>query len=156
MPRALWLSLAICVAGAAAEGLAAGRGVAEKLARLRQPRWALPLPAWYCVGLLYYAALFLSSFTVLRAGATYPHFDVMLCLIGFIALTQAVWNYVFFRRVDLRTGLLIFVPYVAAVLALLVLLSEISPAAAWGFGVYVAYLPYGLAWSASVYRMNRG
>jgi hypothetical protein len=58
MTRAIVYSLAICVLGAALEGLFAGSGIKQRLANLRLPSYAVPFWGWMGIGGLYYLICF--------------------------------------------------------------------------------------------------
>jgi tryptophan-rich sensory protein len=60
--RALLVSLAICGAAAALEGLCAGKNVKAFFATLRLPRYSAPLWVWTIIGVAYYLIFFFITY----------------------------------------------------------------------------------------------
>ena len=124
------------------------------MAELRLPRHALPLWAWSIVGLAYYVLFFLVLTSLLSSLPTPVWTAAALGLAGVLLVANAAWNWVFFRRKDLRLSLILFVPYVLAAIALgLVLLRLESPLSGW-YLLYPAYLVYATWWGFQVWRLN--
>lgn len=153
--RNLLITGLICVAAAGAEGLCAGRGVNQFMKRLKQPRWAPPLLAWYLVGLAYYVACFVALYRVLGTGLQEAAARVALILLLVLMAGNAGWNWIFFRQKNLRLSFWFFVPYSLLAGALLWSLVQVDALAAGVFAVYVAYFPYALAWGYQVWKLNR-
>jgi len=133
----------ICTAFAGLEAAAAGAGANRFLRELRQPRWALPVPAWYALGLLYYAACFVILDSFLRGHSFLRTWEPWL-LAGIMAL-NAAWNFLFFRKRDLRKSFSITIFYSAAVFLLLFRLLASKTGGRWLLLAYAFYLPY--SWS---------
>jgi tryptophan-rich sensory protein len=148
------ISGSICLAAAAAEGLLAGGDVRRALAEIRQPRWALPLFGWILIGLAYYSACFFVLWRLLGTGLEQTEVTAAFVLLAVIMAANAAFNWFFFRRRDFRTSFWFFVPYAVLVAALIVMLSRIDTPSAAVFVIYAAYLPYALAWSFRVWRLN--
>jgi tryptophan-rich sensory protein len=100
---------AFCVFGVLVEGLCAGKSTGAVMKSLRQPRWALPMTAWYVLGFAYYAVCFT---TVYRLGVVGGRV-ALLIVIGLLMLANAMWNALFFRMRDLKLSLLFYIPYSA-------------------------------------------
>ncbi len=150
---ALLVAVLLCAAGAAAEGLLAGKGPQGLLRSLRQPAWSLPMTFWYFIAIVYYSACFLAAYRMALRDKVVsdPAFWGLLALMA----ANAVWNGLFFRRRDFRASFLLSVPYAALVAGLTVGLLMRDAASAIGLVVYSIYLPYGLAWNWSVWKLNR-
>ncbi len=149
----LW-ALAICVAAAVLEGLMSGTGVKTRFAELRLPKMALPLWAWALVGLAYYLLFFLLLEALLAKPAV-PGLTVpALALIGILLVANAGWNWIFFRKRDLRVSFLFFIPYLLLALTLAVLLAAMQHPLANAYLVYMAYLGYATWWGWQVWRLN--
>jgi len=145
----------ICVAAAGAEGLCAGSGVSQFMKELKQPRWSPPLWAWYLVGLAYYVACFVALHRVLKTGLQEAAPRVALILLLALMAGNAGWNWIFFRRKNLRLSFWFFVPYSLLAGAVLWSLMQADALAAGVFALYVAYFPYALAWGYGVWKLNR-
>ncbi len=145
----------ICVAAAGTEGLCAGAGVSQFMKGLQQPRWSLPMWAWYLVGLAYYVACFVALYRVLGLGL--EEFLPRITFILLLALMagNAGWNWIFFRQKNLRLSFQSFVPYGLLAVVLLWSLMQVDALAAGVFALYVAYFPYALAWGYQVWKLNR-
>jgi len=153
MKAALAISFAICAAGAAAEALMTGRDSQALLRSLKQPRWSVPEPVWYVIGLGYYAACCLALYRLALRGGVLRQMAFWE-LIALMA-ANAAWNGLFFRRQDYRASFILAAVYALLAAVLVVTLSRIDRIAALGFVLYAAYLPYGLAWNWRIYRLNR-
>jgi tryptophan-rich sensory protein len=141
---------AFCVFGMLVEGLCAGKSTGAVMKSLRQPRWALPMAAWYVLGFAYYAVCFT---TVYRLGVVGGRV-ALLIVIGLLMLANAMWNALFFRMRDLKLSLLFYIPYSVLVMGLIVGLWSVDRLSAWLFIAYACYLPYALAWSYAVMKDN--
>jgi tryptophan-rich sensory protein len=150
-----WMgALAACIVAAALEGLLAGVRVKARFAELRQPPFAPPLWAWSIVGFLYYVLFFLVLHSLLRNPPTPAWTSASLALVAILLAANAAWNWVFFRKKDLRQSLIFFAPYLLAALALALALHRLrSPLAAW-YLLYVGYLAYAAWWCFRVWRLN--
>lgn len=149
----LILPALVCVAAMVAEGLLAGTKANALLRSLKQPSWALPAPVWYLVGLAYYAACFVILYRLHQAGPVINSLAFWLLIA--IMTANAAWNWLFFRRRDLRLAYLSYIPYGVLVAALLIVLFQKDQRAAIVFLFYAAYLPYTLAWMHQVTKLNR-
>jgi translocator protein len=151
--RSLWVALLICALAATLEGVWAGGGVKQRFAALKMPRWAPPLGLWIVIGAAYYVIFFVVLARVLTLPPS-PAQSVALGLIVTVLLVNGFWNFLFFRRRDLRLSFLAGVAYSAAALGLLLLLVQLdSTAAAW-LMPYAAYLLYANAFGYAVWRAN--
>jgi tryptophan-rich sensory protein len=144
---------AICAAAIAAETVLAGRHPALVLRSLKQPPWAPRMLVWYIVGIVYYAACFLTSYRIAQRGSSMrsPAFWLLIAVMA----SNAAWNWLFFRRRDFRLSFFFFVPYSALVAALLFTLLQLGdwlPIAL--CAIYMLYLPYALAWTFRVWKLN--
>jgi tryptophan-rich sensory protein len=144
---------AICLAAVAAEALLSGDASAF-LKSIKQPRWALPLPAWVAIGLLYYAACFFALARILAYGLEQPAAAAAFSVLIVVMAANAAFNWLFFRRRDFRASCYYFLPYAVLVFALIALLGRIDASAAIAFVVYACYLPYALFWSYRVWKLN--
>jgi len=150
----LVISGLICLIAAGAEGVLAGGDVRRALAEIRQPSWALPLRGWIAVGLAYYAVCFFVLWRLLEAGLERTEVIASFALLVAIMAANAAFNWLFFRKRDFRASFWFFVPYAVLVAGLIALLSRIDLPSMAAVAVYAAYLPYALAWSLFVWRLN--
>jgi len=145
------LAALVCAAFAVAEALTAGRGVREFMQSLKQPRWSLPLPAWYGVGLLFYLVCYSVLVSLWRTHiSTPPEFWLLVSVMA----ANADWNWFFFRRRDLRKSFRASLVYSVFVLVLLVRLFSSALPARWTLLAYACYLPYSWFWTYQVWRLN--
>jgi tryptophan-rich sensory protein len=148
-------ALAACAVAAALEGLLSGTGVKARLSELRLPRLALPLWAWSIVGLLYYLLFALILHSLLGRPATAGWTAAALGLVAVVLGANASWNWLFFRRRDLRLSLVLQVAYLVPAGGLAVALLRLrDPLAGW-YLLYVGYLAYAMWWGFSVWRLNQ-
>ena len=148
----LWTTLAILAAAALFEGVAAGREPRKMLETLRQPRWSPPFPVWLAIGLLFYAVFGAILYRLLDEEGRWA--TVALALVVLILIANAAWNYLLFRRRDLRASLRALPPYGLLVAALLLILVANDRAGALILVPYLLYLPFALAWMRALVRLN--
>jgi tryptophan-rich sensory protein len=151
---ALICSLAACFGSAALEGLAAGRGVKQRFAELRMPAHSPSLGAWIAIGVLYYVVCGILLYRVISGGLAGPSAVGALVLTILVMICNAGWNWLFFRRKDLRVSFLAFFPYGALVLALTVDLFRVDLWAAAAVTPYLLYLPCATWWGYRLWRLN--
>ena len=154
MTKALVGALVICVASAMLEGLAAGRGVKQRLAELQLPRHSPTLAAWVGIGVLYYVICFAISYRLLRVGVGLSLSGLAFALLLVLMSINIYWNVVFFRRKDLQASYFGFWPYLLVALALLLTLTSVDMRAAWIFLPYVLYLGYAIWWGRRLWQLN--
>ena len=152
--RAILLSLAICAVAAGLEGVLAGRGVKERFAELRLPAISPPLSVWVVVGALYYLICFILLYRLLASDPLRPLASMTFALLLVVMLVNAGWNYLFFRRKDLRASLLSQLPYGALLLGLVGLLWQLDRRAAVVLVPYILYLGYAAWWGYRLWRLN--
>lgn len=149
----LLYSLGICVVSAVLEGLFAGRGIKQRLAELRVPRFAPPLWTWIVIGLGYYAICFAVLFRLFSQEKTGLR-DAALVLLGVMMFINAAWNWFFFRSRNLRHAFAIGLPYGLVALALFAVLLRLDAVAAWWLLPYLVYLLYASVWSYRIMQLN--
>ena len=150
-----WLIAAlICVAYAVAESLLAGSDVERYLQELKQPPWSLRKGVWFWISFTYYGAAFVILWRLFDLRQTGESTILPLILLIAMMTLNAAWNFVFFRRRDLRWSFLWFAPYSLVVLSLLWSVSKIDFLAAGLLLTYSLYLPYALVWSYRVWKLN--
>ena len=147
-------SLAICLISAAFEGILAGRGVRERFAELRLPRFSPPLPVWFVIGGAFYVVCFTVLYRLWSLPATGIRNTGLGLLVGMMAM-NALWNYVFFRAQNLLLSFLAFLPYGLVALTLCVLTFQLDSIAAVSILAYIAYLGYATVWGYRLWRINR-
>ena len=153
--RAAITAGSICLLAAGAEGLFAGSGVRDRLASLRQPRLSPPFPIWVAIGAGYYVICFTLLYRLVGAvnGPGGPPI-LALCCLGFLLFVNALWNYFFFRRRDLRASLLLNIPYVAIAIVLAGSLASRGDGSIWVFAPYLVYLAYAVYYGYATWRLN--
>jgi hypothetical protein len=95
-------ALTICLIGALLEGLAAGRGVKQRLAELRRPPYSPSLGVWVGIGVLYYGMCCVIGYRLLSAGIGRALHGGAFALPLVLMVINIFWNVLFFRRRDLR------------------------------------------------------
>jgi tryptophan-rich sensory protein len=150
-----WISsFVICAVAAALEGICAGTGVKQRFAELIFPTPSLPLWAWSLIGVAYYGIHVIVLHALLISTPFQPLTVTALVLVGVVLITNAAWNYLFFRRKDLRSSFYLSVPYALLAAALGVVLWATVRKAALSYIIYLVYLPYGTWWGYAVWRLN--
>ena len=77
-----------------------------------------------------------------------------LASLGLLLFVNALWNYFFFRRRDLRASLLLNVPYVAIAIVLATALVSRKDGSIWIFVPYLVYLAYAIYYGYAVWTLN--
>ena len=154
MTRALIYSLAACVLSVALEGLFAGRGIKQRLAELRVPRYAPPLWGWIVIGAVYYVICFAVLYRLLSMPETVPSRSSALVLLGSLMFTNALWNYFFFRTRNLFHAFVIGLPYSLIAAVLFVLLLQIVRVTAFWLAPYLFYLFYAATFGYRIWKLN--
>jgi tryptophan-rich sensory protein len=152
--RAAVIAGLICLLAAGAEGLFAGPGARARLATLRQPPLSPPFGVWVSIGLAYYGICFTLLYRLLRSGLPNHTYVLAVGLLGLLLCINAVWNYFFFRRRDLRGSLLLNIPYAVTAIGLVLVLVRIDAGSAWVFAPYLIYLAYAIYYCYATWRMN--
>jgi tryptophan-rich sensory protein len=67
---------------------------------------------------------------------------------------NALWNYFFFRRRDLRASLLLNVPYLLIAIVLAGSLASRGDGTIWVFAPYLVYLAYAIYYGYETWRLN--
>lgn len=147
-------ALAICVVSATLEGILAGRGVRERFAELRLPRFSPPLPVWFAIGGLFYVVCFTVLYRLFRLPA-YGLRNAALALLVGMMLVNALWNYTFFRARNLFLSFVAFLPYGLMAIALFALTLKVERIAALWLAPYLVYLVYATAWGYVLWKGNR-
>jgi tryptophan-rich sensory protein len=147
---------AICVVTAAAEGLFAGSGIRNRLASLRRPPFSPPFVVWVLIGLGYYVVAFTILYRLFRTGLPGAAHVVALWCVGLLLFVNALWNYFFFRKRDLRASLILNIPYGLIAIGLSAALIRVGDGIIWVFVPYLVYLVYGLYYGYATWRLNDG
>lgn len=149
------ISILICLLSAALEGLLAGRGVKQRFAELRFPRYSFPTPFWYVIGVLYYAICFVILFRLLGIDNRKPGWNGALILALLMMTVNAGWNYLFFRARSLFTSLVASGIYTVIAVALFFCLFSIDRISAWMLLPYLLYLGYANMWGYGLWKLNQ-
>lgn len=153
---AIAIALGVCLCSAALEGVFAGRNVKATFARLRFPRYSLPLWAWFVVGAAYYVLFFVIVFRILRADHHPALRIISLVLTLKTMFINALWNLLFFRLRNLFLSLIVGIPYGLIAITLFVCLLKLDPVAACTLSLYLVYLFYANYWGYALWKLNRG
>lgn len=149
----LW-ALAACLVAATAEGICAGTGVKARIAELRNPGFGPTVWVWVVVGIAYYVLFFFLLKSLLTEQATALGTVTALGLTVLLLTLNASWNWLFFRKKDLRLSFLFFGPYLTVALLLAIVLQRLgSPMLPW-YLIYLAYLVWATWWSYRLWRLN--
>lgn len=149
------VAFVICVIAVIVEAAAAGTNPRAYLLRIQQPPWALPFWSWYVVGLLFYGACLVSLFLVLRHDPSLGVRWRAIELLILIMILNPLRNVLFFRLHQVGWSFWLFLPFAGAVIATVYVLYWVDGEAAAPFIPYLLYLPYGGAWSYSVWQRNK-
>src|SRR5438270_9793176 len=104
-----------CAMAALAEGLFMGRSGKQFLDSLKQPPFAPPLWAWSVIGVVYY---FICGLVMYRLAAqTQPNLWA-ISLLAAVLISNSFWNYIYFRRRDLRLAFWYSIAYAFLIVAL--------------------------------------
>src|SRR3954452_4961514 len=107
----------LCViSGVIVETLCAGKEPSGVVKKLRQPRWAFPMPVRDAVGFFYYMMCFAVLYRMTASGRTEA---AALMMIAALMVANAGWNLIFFRLRSLRWSFWFYVPYIVLVAALI-------------------------------------
>lgn len=155
MIRALLVSLAICGAAAALEGVCAGKGVKAFFATLRFPRYSAPLWLWTIIGGVYYLIFFFVTYRLLRLDSYSARWYAALSLIVFMMIVNGLTNYVIFRARNLYLSFLIGTIFPALDLTLFALLVLLDRVAALALAPYLIYRVYAVAWGYNLWKCNQ-
>lgn len=154
MTRALIYSIAVCAVSVALEGLFAGSGIKQRLARLRVPRYAPPLWGWVTIGAFYYVICFVVLYRLFSTSEIFPLRRWALVLMFAMMFINALWNYFFFRTRNLFHAYLIGLPYGLIALVLFIVLLRLDRVAAFFLFPYLLYLFYAHAFGYRVWKFN--
>ena len=155
MIRPILFSLAICMLGAALEGLFAGSGIKQRLASLRVPSYTVPFWGWMVIGGLYYVICFSVLYRLFLLPSSLGR-TAAFALIGAFMFMNALWNYFFFRTRNLFHAYVLGLPYSTVAISLfLVLLLRLDKVAAWCLLPYLLYLFfYANLYGYRVWKLN--
>jgi tryptophan-rich sensory protein len=109
---------------------------------------------WVSIGIIYYLICFSILHRLLTAELFSPLSMAALALVLGVMLSNAGWNYLFFRRRSLRASFVALLPYGALVLALAGLLLSVDPVALAILLPYLVYLVYVTWWTYRLWRNN--
>jgi len=151
---AIFISLGVCILTSALEGVCAGKNVKAYFAELRWPRYSAPLWVWYIIGGVYYLIFFLITYRVLRASGDSILRPVVVGLILFMMIVNALWNYVFFRARNLFLAFVVASLFPILDIALFVSLLWLDKVAAWSLIPYLLYRIYALWWGYGLWKLN--
>jgi tryptophan-rich sensory protein len=153
--RHILTALTVCFVGALWEGLCAGSGVKKYLGELKWPSFSPSLWAWYTIGVLYYAVVFVCVYRVLQRPATLPFRNAALTLLLLIVALNAFWNVLFFRAKDLRAAFVFSLCYSVIVIACWYCLKRVDDLATVVLGFYAIYLVYANVWGYRLWRKQQ-
>jgi tryptophan-rich sensory protein len=140
------------VVGAAVGGNAfVGRESLAWFRGLRRPAMQLPMPAFYAVGLAFYAAMGVVVHRAVRRDDARTYRRAVVVLAG-----NEVWNAFFFGRRSTRDG---FLGVLAFLPPLALLLSSVAGdrTSRLAVGSYSAWvIEYDLPWTYRLWRLNPG
>ena len=153
MNQAITYSLGICAFSLVLEGVFSGRGIKQRLAELRAPRYSPPLWGRIIIAAFYYVICFTLLYLLFSLASTPLRNGALALLLGMM-LANALWNYFFCRRRNLFIAYVMGFPYSLAALALFILLLRLDRTAAWWLLPYVLYLVYANAWGYLLWKLN--
>lgn len=117
---------------------------------LRKPDWTPPKRAFPVVWMTLYAAIALSGWLVWReAGLSVP-----IVLWGVQLALNAAWSWLFFGKRRMHAALVNIVALVGVLVAFIIAAHPVSPAAAWLFVPYVAWVTVAATLNLRVLQLN--
>ena len=135
------------------DGVVAGGNLRAKMAAFRQPRVSPPFFIWAAAQWLYYGLCAASAYRI--AAAAGPWRTITALVFGVVIACNAAWNLAFFRRRDLKHAWRVSIPYVISALLVGGIFLQTDPTLAGLFGLYAAFLAFGVWWSYSVWQLNK-
>ena len=154
MNAALAYTIGVCAIAVALESLFAGRGIQQRLADIRLPRFAPPLWGWFVIGAGYYLICSVVLYRLLSLPVSVGLRQWALVLVGAILFVNALWNLFFFRTQNLFHAFVVGLLYVGLALILLGVLWHVDRSAAWSFLPYTVYLAYASWFGYRVWKFN--
>jgi len=152
--HAILISLGVCVAAAALEGVCAGKNVKSFYAESRFPRYSAPLWVWAIIGGLYYVIFCFVLYRILKLDTESALRPAALALILFMMVVNALTNYVIFRARNLRLSFIIGALFPIMDVTLLNCLIRLDKLAAWSLLPYLMYRVYALWWGYKLWKIN--
>jgi tryptophan-rich sensory protein len=150
MQSHVW-AIVICAIAVAAEGSLMGRDGYLFMRSLQKPSWSVPIWAWSVIGLGYYMICY---YVIYRLREYTPATHFALVLVAIVMGANSFWNYLYFRRRDLKSVFFYSVCYAVVAWILFFVLLIADRLAALAFGIYAVYLPYALALFYRTWRLN--
>ena len=151
---AIIISIGVCVAAAALEGICAGKNVKSFFAKLNFPRYSAPFWVWTIIGGLYYVIFWFVLYRLLRLDGVSIIKNVAFGLILFMMILNALTNYVIFRAQNLRLSFIIGALFPIMDIALFICLLQLDHVAAWSLIPYLIYRAYGVWWGYALWKAN--
>ncbi|MGB8508712.1 MAG: TspO/MBR family protein [Pyrinomonadaceae bacterium] len=153
---AILISLGICAAAAALEGVCAGRNVKSFFASLRFPSFSAPLWVWSIIGGLYYVIFCFVIYRLLRLDSGSALRPATLALIFFMMVVNALTNYIIFRARNLRLSFIVGSLFPIMDITLFISLVQLDKGAAWSLVPYLLYRIYAVWWGYGLWKINSG
>ena len=147
-------AIGACIVAAALEGVCAGSKVKAFFAKLRFPPYSAPLWLWSIIGGLYYMIFCFVLYRLLRLDSGAALRTAALALILFMMVVNALTNYLIFRAQDLRLSFIVGSIFPVMDAALLICLTRLDQAAAWGMTPYLLYRVYAVWWGYELWKLN--
>jgi tryptophan-rich sensory protein len=146
--------MGVCVCTAALEGVCAGSTVKQFFSTLKLPSYSAPLWVWSIIGGGYYLTFGFVLYRLLRLDSSGLR-TATLTLVLFMAIVNALTNYVIFRARNLYLSFLIgcLFPFLDA--TLLICLIRLDTLAACALVPYLIYRIYAVWWGFALWTLNR-
>jgi tryptophan-rich sensory protein len=148
------VSIGICTAAAALEGVCAGKNVKSFFANLQFPSYSAPLWVWSIIGGLYYLIFGFVLYRLFRLEDNSSFKYAAVALIVFMMGVNALTNYLIFRARDLRLSFIMGALFPILDAALFICLIQIDYVAAWALIPYLLYRIYGVWWGYGLWKLN--
>jgi benzodiazapine receptor len=146
--RSLKQAIALSAVAAVTGNAFVGRDSLAWFQSLRRPRGMVPMPAFYAVGGLYYAAMTTVTKRALDRGDRRALGWAAAVLVG-----NEAWNYAFFGRRSPGLGLAGTVVFLVPLGALRSAVAD-DPVSARLIEIYGAWVAYDLYWAHGLWRLN--
>ncbi len=121
---------------------------------LKQPRFALPLPAWYFIGGLYYLICGTIAYRLFQNKES-SHFSLTLGLLILMMLGNALPNLFLFKQKSLKKFYLSGIPFSIILAALYFQLLRVDTFSSWVLFPYFIWLIYDYYYFHNLMKLNK-
>ncbi len=114
------------------------------------PNWIFPV-AWTTL----FALMAYAAFRVLKWPAGTPHRGQALALFYGQLVLNVAWSYAFFGLQSPLLGLVVIVPFLAAIILTIRSFEKVDPFASWLLWPYAAWVSFATVLNLAIWSLNR-